>query len=130
MNQRNTLLGGAAMGGTAVMIGAFGAHAFKASLMAAGRLETYELAVRYQFYHAFALLIVGMVMNLNPTRLMQYAAYAFLLGILFFSGSLYLLCLTGYRMLGAITPVGGVLFTVGWVLLFIGVYKATKKSHT
>jgi uncharacterized membrane protein YgdD (TMEM256/DUF423 family) len=100
MNQRNTLLGGAAMGGTAVMIG------------------------------AFALLIVGMVMNLNPTRLMQYAAYAFLLGILFFSGSLYLLCLTGYRMLGAITPVGGVLFTVGWVLLFIGVYKATKKSHT
>ena len=63
MNQRNTLLCGAAMACLAVVVGAFGAHAFKANLTAMGRLETYELAVRYQFYHALALLVVGIVMN-------------------------------------------------------------------
>jgi len=123
MNQRNTLLCAAAMGCLAVIIGAFGAHAFKPNLVAIGRLETYELAVRYQFYHALAMLAVGTVMNQFSSRLLSYAAFFFLLGIFFFSGSLYVLCFTGLRVLGAITPIGGVLFILGWGFLFVGVYK-------
>ncbi len=69
-------------------------------------------------------------MSSYATKFLRYAAFAFLLGILFFSGSLYLLCITGYGVLGAITPIGGVLFTAGWVLMFTGIYKAKKKSHT
>jgi len=123
MNQRNTILSGATVGCLAVMIGAFGAHAFKATLTATGRLETFELAVRYQFYHALAMLAVGIVMNQFPSRFLTFAAAAFFLGIFFFSGSLYILCFTGLGILGAITPIGGVLFILGWGFLFLGVYK-------
>lgn len=123
MNQRKTILWSAAVGGIAVMVGAFGAHAFKPALTAMGRLETYELAVRYQFYHALAMLAVGMLMDKFPSNYLRYAAYSFLLGIFFFSGSLYVLCFTGLGMLGAITPIGGLLFILGWGFLFGGVYK-------
>jgi len=123
MNQRNTILWSAAMGGMAVTIGAFGAHAFKSALTAMGRLETYELAVQYQFYHALAMLAVGMLIDKFPSKYLRYAAYSFLLGIFFFSGSLYVLCFTGLGLLGAITPIGGVLFILGWGFLFGGVYK-------
>lgn len=123
MNQRNTLLSGAAVGFLAVIIGAFGAHAFKATLTAIGRLETFELAVRYQFYHALAMLAVGSLMNQFPSKFLHYAASSFFLGIFFFSGSLYVLCFTGLGILGAITPIGGVLFIAGWGFLFLGIYK-------
>lgn len=123
MNQRITLLCGAALGLSAVAIGAFGAHALKAILVASGRLETYELAVQYQFYHALAMLLVGALMTQYSVGTLRYAALAFFAGTLLFSGSLYILSFTGIGVLGAVTPVGGVLFILGWGLVFAGVYK-------
>jgi uncharacterized membrane protein YgdD (TMEM256/DUF423 family) len=123
MDQKQTLSAAAIMGGLAVAFGAFGAHALKATLTASGRLETYELAVRYQFYHTLALLAVGVLMNQFSTKKLRYAAMFFLGGIFFFSGSLYVLCFTGITILGAVTPVGGVLFILGWGFLLAGVSK-------
>lgn len=123
MNQRYTLLCGAALGLSAVAIGAFGAHALKASLVASGRLETYKLAVEYQFYHALAMLLVGALMTQYTGASLRYAALAFFAGTLLFSGSLYMLSFAGLGILGAITPIGGVLFLLGWSLLFVSVYK-------
>lgn len=126
MNQRSILLWGGATGGLAVIIGAFGAHAFHDSLAASGRLGTYELAVQYQFYHALALLVVGSLMTQFPGRLLPYAAVAFCAGIFLFCGSLYLLCFTGYRLLGAVTPIGGVFFIAGWILFISGILAQKK----
>ena len=126
MNIRTTLLWGAAMGGLAVTIGAFGAHALKPLLEASGRAETFELAVRYQFYHALALLVTGAIMNQVESKLLRYCGLFFALGIVFFSGSLYVLCFSGLGILGAITPIGGVFFILGWIFLFLGVYKKQK----
>jgi uncharacterized membrane protein YgdD (TMEM256/DUF423 family) len=123
MNQRTTLLSGALMGCLAVAIGAFGAHALKPMLIASNRLDTYELAVRYQFYHTLALIGTGILMNYYAAARLRYSALCFLLGILFFSGSLYILCFTGLGILGAVTPVGGVLFIAGWLFLFSAIYK-------
>ena len=122
MEKQTLLLTGAIIGGLAVAIGAFGAHALKPFLIEAGREDTFELAVRYQFYHAFALLAAGFALNENK-RSLRYSGLFFLLGIIFFSGSLYVLCLTGLTVLGAVTPIGGTFLIIGWVLLGIGVYK-------
>jgi len=123
MTQRTILLTGAVLGGLSVIIGAFGAHALKETLMQTGRADTFELAVRYQFYHALAILIAGsLAERFNGKRIGQ-AALLFLLGIIFFSGSLYILSLTGITILGAVTPIGGLFFIAGWLLLFIGIYK-------
>lgn len=103
------------------MIGAFGAHALQPILEVNGRTETYELAVRYQFYHAFAILFAGVLMFQFPSRHLNRAAVCFALGIGIFCGSLYILSLSGITMLGAITPIGGVLFIAGWILLFLGI---------
>jgi uncharacterized membrane protein YgdD (TMEM256/DUF423 family) len=121
MNQRTTLLTGVVFGGLAVAIGAFGAHALRPLLEENGRTATYELAVRYQLYHAFATLFAGVLMNTFTSRHFGRAAVCFALGIVIFSGSLYALSLSGVLILGAITPVGGVLFIAGWILLFLGI---------
>src|SRR3990170_5915830 len=126
MNIHTSLLWGAAMGGLAVAIGAFGAHALKPLLEASGRAETFELAVRYQFYHALALLVTGAIMNQVESKLLRYCGLFFALGIVFFSGSLYVLCFSGLGILGAITPIGGVFFILGWIFLFLGMYKKQK----
>lgn len=123
MNQRITLFTGILMAGLGVAIGAFGAHGFKATLEAYGRADTFQLAVRYQFYHAFALLITAILMNQYNSAASRYASLFFTAGIIFFSGSLYVLSLTGITMLGAITPVGGVLFILGWIFLLMAVSK-------
>jgi len=123
MQKKTSLLLGAITGGLAVAIGAFGAHALKPFLMETGREATFELAVRYQFYHALALLAAGIVMGESRIKALQYSSLFFFLGIVLFSGSLYVLCFTGYRMLGAVTPFGGVFFILGWILLGIGAYK-------
>jgi uncharacterized membrane protein YgdD (TMEM256/DUF423 family) len=121
MNQKQTLTTASITGVLTVALGAFGAHALKPMLTAAGRLETYELAVRYQFYHTLALLAVGILMGQFASKKLSYAAIFFLIGIIFFSGSLYVLCFTGLTILGAVTPIGGVLFILGWVFLGWGV---------
>ena len=123
MNQRNTILSGAIFGCIAVIVGAFGAHALKETLAATGRIDTYELAVRYQFYHSLALVLVGLLMGQFSSKLLTYSGVSFCLGILFFSGSLYVLSLTGRTILGAVTPFGGLFFILGWVFLMLGVYK-------
>ncbi|MEP6589885.1 MAG: DUF423 domain-containing protein [Gemmatimonadota bacterium] len=99
----------------AVTLGAFGAHALRARLEPRD-LETFETAVRYQMYHAFALIVAGWLMARGATGA-STAAWAFAVGTLLFSGSLYLLVATNQRMLGAITPLGGVAFIAGWLLL-------------
>ena len=111
------------MAGVAVAIGAFGAHALKPILTAAGRQDTFEIAVRYQFYHALGLLIVGLLAKDIRTKGLGTSAWLFLLGILIFSGSLYMLCLTGITWLGAVTPIGGVFFLAGWIFLALAVVR-------
>ncbi|QJD80896.1 DUF423 domain-containing protein [Spirosoma rhododendri] len=113
---------GAILGVVGVALGAFGAHALRAMLESTGRAATFETAVKYQFYHALALVLVGILIQLvgsNPTavRLLGWAGYSFLGGTLIFSGSLYVLCFTGITWLGAITPLGGVALIAGWALL-------------
>ncbi len=111
------------MGALAVAIGAFGAHALKAMLVATNRVETFETASRYHFYHAFALVLVAIVANFGHHRYMNLSGHFFIWGTVIFSGTLYLLCLTGKTWLGAITPIGGVLLILGWCALAYGIAK-------
>ena len=124
MNQRNTLLWGALFGGLGVALGAFGAHALKPMLLANNKLEAYEIAVRYQVYHAFALILAGMLMKTiqNP-KLLRLAALCWVIGISLFSGSLYTLSFSSIRTVAFFTPVGGVFFLSGWALLWWSVFK-------
>ena len=110
------LLLGAAFGALGVAAGAFGAHALSARLEPR-MLEVFETAVRYQMYHALALLAVGLLASQSRTRATLYAGWAFVAGILLFSGSLYALVFSGVRVLGMITPLGGVAFIIGWIAL-------------
>lgn len=104
-------------GGLAVALGAFGAHALNDRL-SESLLNTFEIGVRYQFYHALALVAVVVAMNRWPNAGPAiWAGWLFVAGIVIFSGSLYLLVLTGQRWLGAITPIGGVAFIAGWAIL-------------
>ncbi|MFN8535765.1 MAG: DUF423 domain-containing protein [Dehalococcoidia bacterium] len=107
---------GAVLAGLAVAAGAFGAHALREAIPA-DRLDVFETAARYQMYHALGLLAVAWIIERRPSRLAGFAGGVFALGILVFSGSLYLLSVTGLRWLGAITPIGGVLFLSGWASL-------------
>jgi uncharacterized membrane protein YgdD (TMEM256/DUF423 family) len=118
MNQLFFLIGGLS-GGLAVALGAFGAHALKARLTL-DQLATFETGVRYQMYHALALLAVALAMTRVPIfSLLNGAGWLFVAGTLLFSGSLYLLCLTRKRWLGAVTPFGGLAFIAGWVCLAV-----------
>ncbi len=117
------LLLGSISGALSVAIGAFGAHGLKKMLEEAGRMETFETGVKYQFYHTIALILIGFLMEKFPAPQMGWAGWCFVGGILVFSGSLYALCLTGVTKLGAITPIGGLMFIAGWVLLAMGVMK-------
>jgi uncharacterized membrane protein YgdD (TMEM256/DUF423 family) len=101
----------------AVMLGAFGAHALKDKLDDYA-LGVFETAVQYHFYHSFALLAVGVIAISQPqTVMLKSSGWLFMLGILIFSGSLYLLSFTGVRWLGAVTPLGGLAFIGGWACL-------------
>ncbi len=123
MNQKLTLLISAVLGTLAVGLGAFGAHALKNLLTQNGRLETYELAVRYHFYHTLALLLTGLLMDKFQSSHLNYAALFFLLGIILFSGSLYTYALTNKTSFAMITPLGGVCFLAGWMLMAFSFYK-------
>jgi uncharacterized membrane protein YgdD (TMEM256/DUF423 family) len=126
MNQRSTLLTATLLGVLSVSIGAFGAHGLKNILMETGRTDTFELAVRYQFYHTFAIFFTGLLMFHLKDRLLDFASLFFVLGIIFFSGSLYVLSLTGKTWLGAVTPLGGLLFIIGWGMVLYSVWKNFK----
>lgn len=108
---------GSLSGGLAVALGAFGAHALKARLTP-DHLGTFETAARYQMYHALALLGAAAAIARWPaSNLPSVAGWLFAAGTLLFSGSLYLLCITHKRWLGAVTPFGGLAFIAGWVCL-------------
>jgi uncharacterized membrane protein YgdD (TMEM256/DUF423 family) len=108
---------GALSGALAVALGAFGAHGLKSRLSVA-RLENYETAARYQMYHALALLAAFFASRQWPSSaLPAMAGWLFIAGMLLFSGSLYLLALTGERRWGVVTPFGGLAFIAGWICL-------------
>jgi uncharacterized membrane protein YgdD (TMEM256/DUF423 family) len=109
---------GALLGAFSVTLGAFASHTLK-NILTTDLLQIFETAVRYQFYHVFAILIVGVLIKQQPSKSLQWAGYFFCIGILLFSGSLYLLCYIKHQQLtytwiGAITPLGGVCFIAGW----------------
>jgi uncharacterized membrane protein YgdD (TMEM256/DUF423 family) len=115
---------GAAAALAAVLLGAFGAHALKARLDA-DALALWRTAVEYHFWHALGLLAIGLVAAQMPgSALLKASGWVMLAGIVLFSGSLYLLALTGARALGAATPVGGVAFLAAWALFAAAVLRA------
>jgi len=106
----------------AVAIGAFGAHALKEKLTS-DLLDIYKTGVQYHFYHALGLLLIGILSMQMPSTLLNWSALLLGLGIVIFSGSLYVLAITGIRWIGAITPIGGLSFIAGWILLFLAMLK-------
>ena len=114
---------GSLFGGLGVALGAFGAHVLK-NRLAAAMVANFETGVRYQMYHALALLAVTWAISHWPdSRLPVAAGWLFVAGILLFSFSLYALALLGMRWLGAITPLGGVAFVAGWLCLLLAVWR-------
>lgn len=113
---------GTLAGGAGVLLGAFSAHALRARL-APEMLAVWRTAVEYQFWHALALLAVGLLARDAPGGLLAASGAAFAAGILVFSGSLYALALGGPRLLGALTPAGGLLLLAGWALLALAVLR-------
>lgn len=115
---------GATLAGIGVILGAFGAHALKDKFAEPRYAAVWETAVQYQMYHALGLLIIGILSSdalLGTSSLLNWAGYLMLTGIVFFSGSLYILAVTGVKKLGAITPIGGVLFIIAWALVIFNV---------
>jgi len=107
------------LGFLGVTLGAFGAHALR-SRLSPEMLAVFETGVRYQMYHTFAVLIVAAAIGrIGDASLLVLAGWFFIAGILLFSGSLYALALTGVGVLGAVTPVGGLLFLIGWACLVV-----------
>ena len=106
----------------AVAAGAFGAHALR-SRLTPDLLTVFETGARYHMYHALALLAVAWAASRWPVGAVRAAGWLFIAGTIVFSGSLYLLSLTGQRWLGAITPLGGVLLLAGWLALAIGIWR-------
>ena len=117
MNQKITLLSGAILGLLGVGLGAFGAHALKNLLTQNGRVETFELAVRYQFYHCLAILFVGIIMDKFSGSAIQWTPLLMLLGVILFSGSLYIYSLTNIKAFAMVTPIGGLFLLAGWAML-------------
>ena len=127
MNHRQILCAGATLGGLGVVLGAFGAHWLEGAVVDWGlepdeqqrRLDTWEVAVRYQMYHALALLAVGLLAARQAGRGLAAVSWLFIVGVLIFSGCLYALVISGVKILGAIVPIGGTLMIAGWVVLAI-----------
>lgn len=115
------LIIGAINAAMAVALGAFGAHGLEGKLTEK-YMNIWEKATTYQMYHALGLLIIGVINGTTPLNL-NTAGWLMTFGIIFFSGSLYILAVTQIKVLGAITPIGGVLFIAAWVLMIIATWK-------
>jgi uncharacterized membrane protein YgdD (TMEM256/DUF423 family) len=124
MNAKRILQLAGLSGAIAVGLGAFGAHGLEALLIQNGRLDTFQTAVNYHFYHTLALLGIGILAALKPNwNGISFTAWCLVLGIIIFSGSLYALSLSGITWLGAITPLGGLAFIFGWGSLAFSSFK-------
>ena len=116
----NHIMIGAISGCLVVIMGAFGAHALNEILDDYGK-SIYNKAVLYHMFHSIALLILGLINKIQPEIQLSLVGWSFLCGIVLFSGSLYILAITDIKSLGMITPIGGILFLIGWILLFLKV---------
>ena len=118
----------AILGAASVLLGAFGAHILK-GLLNADTFQTFETAVRYQFYHVFALLAAAVLFQQFPGKYLVWSCRFFIAGIVLFSGSLYLLTYflsqgnTNMNWLGIVTPFGGISFIAGWIFIVLAVFK-------
>ena len=124
MNWNHFVMMGSVFSGLSVIFGAFGAHSLKDRIPIES-LVIFETAVRYQMYHGLALLVLGVVATRIDSLPLKLAGGSFCLGILLFSGSLFVLALTPYRMVGIITPVGGLFLVAGWLSMVIAMSKLT-----
>jgi len=125
--QKSFLRYGAILAALSVILGAFGAHALK-KMLSLQSLAIFETGVRYQFYHAFALLITGILYKEFPNKFLIFSGRLFCAGILLFSGSLYWLSFidiehSGLKFIGAITPLGGFCFILGWIFMVVSISK-------
>ena len=114
---------GSVLAALAVSIGAFGAHGLK-SKVSSEDLVIFETGVRYQMYHSLGLILIGILGFHYPSNIIQLPAILFLIGIIIFSGTLYLIPLTGLRWFGAITPIGGTALIAGWIALVYNIIKS------
>ena len=114
---------GAFLAALAVILGAFGSHLLKIRLSSED-LAIFETGVRYHMYHALGLVMIGILGFHYPSNIIQLPAILFLIGIIIFSGTLYLILLTGLRWFGAITPIGGTALIAGWVVLVYNIIKS------
>lgn len=124
---------GASLAGLSVALGAFGAHGLQAIAQEEKIIQTYQTGVQYQLWHAIALLIVGLPFFANRVSYFKWAGYSFLIGILFFSGSLYAITYLRLHQLpvgwwGPLTPLGGLFFIMGWVLLAFAFFTNEKSN--
>ena len=109
------------LGVLAIVLGAFGAHILEDYLILSDKLHSFETAVKYQFYHVFFLIILGLCYDQFDKRLTKYAFFSVLMGISLFSGSLYVLCLTNNNMFGILTPFGGIFLIISWFLFLFSI---------
>lgn len=123
----NWILLAAVNGFLAVAAGAFGAHGLK-EVLTADRLDVFEVAARYQMYHALAILLTASLSMRMPAASLDWACILFQLGIVLLSGSLYALSITGVSELGIITPFGGLALLAGWAALAIAAYRTARPS--
>lgn len=128
-NDKKMITIGAIFGGVAVIAGAFGAHGLK-GLLTPDKLQVYDTAVKYQFYHTLALILTGLLIHSFTNKNLVRAGYCFIAGIILFSGSLYILSTSSLfnaqiNWVGIITPFGGLLMITGWLLLLLGILRTS-----
>ncbi len=127
LTQRQIILIGSLLGGLAVALGAFGAHAFKGLLVQNDRVDTYELAVRYHFFHALVVLLIALLMDKVEPKMASRSGIFIVIGTLLFSGSLYIMALANTTKMALVTPTGGLFLIVGWGLLFYAAWRVENK---
>lgn len=128
MQARSTMIAAALIGGLGVALGAFGAHGLK-GLVEPTMLSVWQTAVQYQLVHALALLALSAWLFIRPNAWLQRSAFLMVLGTVLFSGSLYVLVLTGVRPLGMITPIGGITWLVAWAYILLAARKLPTQSN-
>lgn len=135
MKPKTLIIWGTVLGGLAVTLGAFGAHAldtkllewYPDSVIRARKEDAWEIGVRYQMYHALALLAIGAIALQQPRKLFGIAGWFFLGGVMFFSGSLYILVLFDIKIFGMIAAIGGTLQIIAWLLTVVGALSLTAR---
>ncbi|MDO6567412.1 DUF423 domain-containing protein [Alteromonas sp. 1_MG-2023] len=121
------LIAGILLAGSAVMLGAFGAHGLKA-ILSPSALATFEVGVRYQMYHGLAIIALSALVSVVQVTWLNRVAALFVAGCVLFSGSVYLLSITGSKFFGPITPLGGLLMIIGWIMLLFAVVKGKEND--